>query len=126
MPVKKVGSEKPMKANVLAIWSKIEYGPRRGVDADRQRDQQRQHLRRADHTERHRQALQDQRVDIHPADEGKAPVAMQHGHEPVQVAHGRPGHRGRTWRAAQPAPTAGRWVGRELRRTGRQGRAPAR
>jgi hypothetical protein len=24
--VKKVGSEKPMKASVLAIWSKIEYG----------------------------------------------------------------------------------------------------
>ena len=26
MPVKKVGSEKPMKASVLAIWSKSEYG----------------------------------------------------------------------------------------------------
>ena len=25
-PVKKVGSEKPMKASVVAIWSKIEYG----------------------------------------------------------------------------------------------------
>ena len=26
IPVKKVGSEKPMKASVLAIWSKTEYG----------------------------------------------------------------------------------------------------
>ena len=26
MPVKKVGSEKPTKASVLAIWSNSEYG----------------------------------------------------------------------------------------------------
>ena len=26
MPVKNVGSEKPTKASVFAIWSKIEYG----------------------------------------------------------------------------------------------------
>ena len=58
----------------------------RGIDADRYRDQQRQQLRRADHVERGRQALQDQRVDVHPADEGKAPVAVHHGNEPVQVA----------------------------------------
>ena len=60
-------------------------GPRRGIDADRDRDRQRQQLRRADHIERRRQALQDQRVDVHPADKGKAPVAVQHRRDPVQV-----------------------------------------
>ena len=62
-------------------------GPGRRIDADRQRDQQRQHLRCADHAERGRQALQDQRIDVHAADEREAPVAVQHGGEPVQVAH---------------------------------------
>ena len=61
-------------------------GPRRRVDADRQRDQQRQDLRGADDEQRRRQALQDQRVDVDAAGEGEAPVALQHGGEPAHVA----------------------------------------
>ena len=43
-------------------------------------------LRRADHRQRHRHALQDQRVDVDPADEGEAPVALQHRDQPAEVA----------------------------------------
>ena len=48
---------------------------------------ERKQLRGADHVERGRNPLQDQGIDIDPACEGEAPVAMQHGDEPVQVAH---------------------------------------
>ncbi len=62
-------------------------GPHRGIDADRQRDRQRQNLRRADHEQRRRDALQDQLVDVDAACERKAPVAVQHRDQPVQVAN---------------------------------------
>ena len=53
-------------------------GPCRGEYAYRQRDHQRQYLRRPDHEQGGRQPLQDQRVDIDAADEGEAPVALEH------------------------------------------------
>ena len=87
MPVKNVGKAKPMKRQCAGDLVEDRIGPRRRIDADRQRHQQREHLRRADHGQRHRQALQDQRVDVDPADERKAPVAVQHRGQPVQVAH---------------------------------------
>lgn len=64
--------------------------PRVGLDggqhAHRQRHHQRQHLRQADDGDRHRQALQDQRVHVDAADEGEAPVAAHHVQQPVEVA----------------------------------------
>jgi hypothetical protein len=51
-------------------------GPGRRVDADRQRDAQRQDLRGADRRDRGRQPLQDQVVDIDAAGEGEAPLAL--------------------------------------------------
>ena len=86
MPVKKVGNENPTKANVLAMRSNNEYGRDRRVDADRQRDHQREYLRGADDRQRDRHALQNQRIDVDAADEGVAPVALQHRSEPAKVA----------------------------------------
>ena len=39
IPVKKVGSENPIKARLLATWSKTEYGRDAGIDPDRHRNQ---------------------------------------------------------------------------------------
>ncbi len=65
----------------------VEYriGLGRGIDADGNRDQQRQDLGRPDHVERGRKALEDELIDVHPADERKTPVAVHHGRQPVQV-----------------------------------------
>ena len=62
-------------------------GPRGGKDADRNGDQDRQDLRRADDEQRRRQPLQDQLVDVHAADEREAPVALRHRRDPAHVAH---------------------------------------
>src|SRR5262249_48706951 len=63
-------------------------GPHRRVDADRQRDQQGEDLRGADDEDRRRQPLQDQGIDVDSADEGEAPLAVQHGGEPAYIANG--------------------------------------
>src|SRR5437660_1279621 len=59
----------------------------RSLHADRQRDQQRKHLRGADDEQRGGQALENELVHVHPAHEGEPPVAIEHGGEPAQVAH---------------------------------------
>jgi hypothetical protein len=57
-----------------------------GQHAHRQRHQDGQHLRRADHRQRDRDALADQLVDVDAADEAEAPVALEHAGQPAQVA----------------------------------------
>ena len=63
-------------------------GPHGRQRPDGQRDQDAQQLRGAQHEERGRQPLQDQRVDVDAAREGEAPVTPQHGGEPAHVADG--------------------------------------
>ena len=121
MPVKKVGSEKPMKAKRVGDLVEQRIGPGGGVDADRDRDQQRQQLRRADHIERGRQALQDQRVHVHPADKGKAPVALQPSPRASAGSADRSDHRGRTWPAARGPLRAARSDWSPVPRTGSPG-----
>ena len=85
--MKKVGSEKPIKAKRVGDLVEDRIGPHRGIDADRQRHRQRQDLRRADHEQRGRHPLQDQFVDVDAAGERKAPVALQHRGQPAQIAN---------------------------------------
>src|SRR3972149_5938078 len=61
-------------------------GAERGEDADRQRDQDAEELRRAEDPERRAEAVQEEGVDVDPADEREAPVAPQHRDEPARVA----------------------------------------
>ncbi len=86
MPVKKVGSEKAHEGERVGDLVEGRIGPDPGQDADRQRDQQRQDLRRADHEERRRHAVEDEPADVDAAREREAPVAVGHRGEPVQVA----------------------------------------
>src|SRR5205807_4385345 len=47
-----------------------------------------QELSGAEHEERGGQALPDERGDVDPAHEGEAPVTLEHGRDPADVAHG--------------------------------------
>ena len=61
-------------------------GLHRGQDAHRQRDQDRQHLRQADHDDGGGQPLPDELVDVDAALKAEAPVALEHAGQPQQVA----------------------------------------
>ena len=85
-PVKKVGSEKPTKASVLAIWSKSNRAASPARCRPAGRSTSARICEEPIDEQRGRHALQDQRVDVDAAGEGEAPVALRHGGEPAQVA----------------------------------------
>ena len=119
--MKNVGSEKPMKAKRIGDLVEDRVGPGRRIDADRQGDQQSQNLRRADHEQRRRQALQDQYIHIHAAGERKPQSPSQHRHEPAQVAQRDRVVEPKLLRARRRPPRPGHWGWWRARRTGRRG-----
>ena len=86
-PVKKVGQREADEGERRGDLVEDRVGPHRGEHADGEGDAEREKLRRADHKQRGGEPLQDQRVDIDAAREREAPVALQHRHDPAEVAH---------------------------------------
>ena len=86
MPVKKGRQGEADECQRVRDLVEDRIRPHGRIDADRQRDEERQDLRGADDEERRRDALEDQFVDVDAAREGEAPIAVEHRDEPVQIA----------------------------------------